>query len=130
VTWTSLLLVALGSAFGGVARYGLGEWMAFDKGTGFPWGTIVANVSGCLIIGFAYGMSNRPWVRTFVAIGVCGGYTTFSSFGLQTLQLAQEERLAAAGVNIALSLVACLLAVWLGYALAKLLSPSPAITAA
>ncbi|MBA2480338.1 MAG: fluoride efflux transporter CrcB [Planctomycetes bacterium] len=129
MTWTAVLLVALGSAIGGVARFALGEWWAFRAETGFPWATIVINVSGSFLIGLAFGLSERAWVRQFVAVGLLGGYTTFSSFSLQTLQLVHEQRFGAACANVGVSVACCLIAVWLGYALAKLIAPQ-ALTSA
>lgn len=80
------------------------------------------NITGCVVIGFfaaVTGPGGRiivpPEARAFLMIGVCGGYTTFSSFSLQTLSLVQNGDLLRGGANIGLSVVACLIAVWLGY---------------
>jgi CrcB protein len=93
-------------------------------GETFPWGTLVINVSGSFVIGFfatLTGPDGRVFagstVRQFVMIGICGGYTTFSSFSLQTLELARAGSWLEAGGNIVLSVVLCLAAVWAGYAL-------------
>ena len=87
----------------------------------FPWGTLTANVSGCFVIGlFAMltGPDGRilvpPDFRQFFMVGVCGGYTTFSSFSLQTLALARDGDMARASANVVVSLLFCLLGVWLG----------------
>jgi fluoride exporter len=89
------------------------------------WGTIIVNILGSFIIGFfatLTGPDGRIFAdtltRQFVMIGFCGGYTTFSSFSLQTLALLQDGEWLLASANIALSAIACLLAVWAGYALA------------
>lgn len=115
------LWVALGGAVGSVARYWLAGLMA-GLATAFPWATVLANVSGSFLIGLAATLSGPegrflvpPEIRQLVIVGLCGGYTTFSSFSLQTLQLAQEGRWLLAGGNVLLSVVACLLAVWLGH---------------
>jgi len=114
--------IMLGGALGTAARYWGSGLVARAFGETFPWGTLVVNVTGSLLIGlFATltGPDGRMFVgttaRQFVMIGICGGYTTFSSFSLQTLTLAQDgEWLWAAG-NIVISVVLCLLAVWLGH---------------
>jgi CrcB protein len=125
-------LVALGSALGGLVRYWCGDAITALAGGGFPWGTIFINVFGSLIIGFfatATGTDGRfivpATIRTFVMIGFCGGYTTFSSFSLQTFDLLQEGKLIGAAGNIAISLGVCLVAVWLGHAAALSLNRSP-----
>jgi CrcB protein len=121
--------IAIGSALGGVARYWLSGFVAERIGETFPWGTIIVNVTGSFVIGFfgtLTGPDGRVLVSTaarqFVMIGICGGYTTFSSFSLQTLALAQDgEYLWAAG-NVLLSVVLCLIAVWLGHVCAATLN--------
>jgi fluoride exporter len=120
-------LVALGGAIGSVARLWLSVCVATLTGLTFPWGTIIINVLGSLIIGFfatLTGPDGRIAVplnaRAFVMVGLCGGFTTFSAFSLQTLDLARDGRLLQAGANIVLSLVLCLAAVVLGHWLAAL----------
>ncbi len=120
------LVIGIGSALGGLARYGTGALAVALWGAVFPWGTILINILGSLVIGgFATltGPDGRIYIgslgRQFVMIGLCGGYTTFSSFSLESLQLLQQGRPLAAGANIALSLVLCLLAVWIGHVLAQ-----------
>jgi CrcB protein len=114
--------IAVGSALGGVARYWLSGFVAERFGQTFPWGTLIVNVSGSFVIGFfgtLTGPDGRVLVssaaRQFVMIGICGGYTTFSSFSIQTLTLAQDGEWLWAGANIVLSVVLCLLGVWLGH---------------
>jgi CrcB protein len=123
------ILIAIGSAIGGTARYWLSGAIATWVGETFPWGTIIVNISGSVAIGFfatLTGPDGRVFVpgqwRQFFMIGICGGYTTFSSFSLQTLTLAQGGELAKAGLNIAASVVLCLLGVWLGHTAALLLN--------
>lgn len=117
--------VALGGAIGTVGRYWLSGVIARLIGETFPWGTLVINVMGSFIIGFfatLTGPDGRVYVgstaRQFVMIGICGGYTTFSSFSLQTLNLMNDGEWLYAGANITGSVVLCLLAVWAGYMLA------------
>jgi CrcB protein len=121
----SYFWIAIGSALGGMARYWCSGIAARLIGETFPWGTIIVNIVGSFIIGFfatLTGPDGRIFAdtltRQFVMIGFCGGYTTFSSFSLQTLALVQDGEWLLASTNIALSVIACLLAVWAGYALA------------
>ena len=116
------LWVALGSAIGGVARYGFGLMAAQFWGESFPWGTIAINILGSFIIGF-FGaltvpegaMPASPNLRIFVMVGICGGFTTFSSFSLQTLSLARDGSWFGAMGNVLLSVTICLAAVTLGH---------------
>jgi CrcB protein len=121
--------VTVGSALGGAARYWCSGFAADHFGETFPLGTLSVNVIGSFIIGFfatLTGPDGRYLVRTearqFVMTGICGGYTTFSSFSLQTLNLVRDGEMKLAGVNIALSLVLCLAAVWLGHVAAASLN--------
>jgi fluoride exporter len=118
--------IAIGSALGGMARYWCSGVAARLIGETFPWGTIVVNVVGSFIIGFfatVTGPDGRIFAgtltRQFVMIGFCGGFTTFSSFSLQTLNLANDGEWLQAGGNIVGSVVLCLIAVWMGYMLAS-----------
>ncbi len=118
------LWVAIGGALGSVARFWMSGIIASKFGETFPWGTIIVNVVGSFVIGFLAALNIpegrwqlAPGARVFLMIGVCGGYTTFSSFSLQTLRLMQEREWLYAGGNILLSMTACLVAVWLGYLL-------------
>jgi len=115
------LAVASGSALGGVARYGLSGIVARSFGETFPWGTLIVNVLGSLLIGFVATITGpdgrllvSPVARQFWIPGIFGGFTTFSAFSLQTLSLAQDGEWTRAGANVVLSVVVCLVAVWLG----------------
>lgn len=123
------VLVALGSALGGTLRYWLSGLIANWVGQTFPWGTLVINITGSFAIGFFSTLTatdGRVFVpgewRQFFMVGVCGGYTTFSSFSLQTMALAQDGEWLWAGANIMLSVVLCLAGVWLGHSGAMLLN--------
>lgn len=123
------LWIAVGSALGGVARFGCSSLMAHWIGETFPWGTLVVNVAGSFIIGFFASMTGpdgrvlvSPDIRQFVMVGFCGGYTTFSSFSLQTLNLLRDGDVVRAGMNAGASVVLCMLAVWLGYVAAAVLN--------
>jgi CrcB protein len=123
------LWIALGGALGSMARYGCSRLVAASIGETFPWGTLIINVIGSFVIGFfatLTGPDGRVLVasdaRQFVMVGICGGYTTFSSFSLQTLNLVRDGDMLAAGANIVASVVACLLAVWLGHVAAAALN--------
>ena len=119
--------VAVGGAIGSMARLWLGVKVTLLTGLAFPWGTILVNILGSLVIGFVAtltGPNGRVVVpvnaQAFVMVGLCGGFTTFSAFSLQTLELARDGRLMQAGANIILSVVLCLTAVALGHWLAAL----------
>ena len=115
------LYVALGGAIGSVARFAISGTIARGINEVFPWGTLIVNITGCFIIGFfamLTGPNGRilvpPDVRQFVMVGMCGGYTTFSSFSLQTLALAQGGDMRRAGFNVVVSVAFCLVGVYLG----------------
>jgi fluoride exporter len=121
--------IAVGSAIGGVTRYWLANAISNWFGETFPWGTIIVNITGSFVIGFfatLTGPDGRVFVgtttRLFVMVGFCGGYTTFSSFSLQTLNLMNEGEWLQAGANIGVSVVCCILAVWAGHILASSLN--------
>jgi CrcB protein len=128
--WNTAILygyIATGSVVGGVARYLLS--VLIQSGPGFPWATLFVNVTGSFIIGF-YGTLSGPDGRLFVSArqrqfvmtGFCGGYTTFSTFSLETFRLLQAGMTQTALTNIAVSILTWLLAVWLGDALASRLN--------
>ena len=119
------LWVALGGAVGSVARYGSAALFARLSQGSFPWSTLFVNVSGSLVIGVLAGLAaadGRPLLgtdaRALLMVGLCGGYTTFSSFSLETLRLMREGAWGWAMANVLGSVVLCLAAVWLGTLLA------------
>ncbi len=127
------LWVALGGALGSVARYGINGLVSAAFGETFPWGILVINVTGSFLIGF-FGAITQPetagpsrvTVIQFFMVGICGGYTTFSSFSLQTLiQLQKRQWLYAAG-NVLGSVTLCLIAVWLGWILGAFIQSTKA----
>lgn len=131
------LWVAAGGALGSMARFWLAAFVTellgpqFPYGPQLPWGTILINIIGSFVIGF-FATFTGPGgrflasfdTRAFVMVGVCGGFTTFSAFGLQTLDLMRDNRWGQASANILLSVIICLLAVWAGHALAAALNPA------
>lgn len=119
------LLIGAGGFLGTLARALLSSAIASRVGETFPWGTLLVNVSGCFFIGLFAALTGpegryivSPNLRQFVMIGFCGGYTTFSSFSLQTLSLVRDGDVLRGGANVALSTFTCLVAVWLGFAAA------------
>lgn len=124
------LLVFAGAGGGGLLRYWLGLLVQGWWGKGFPLGTLTVNLTGCLAIGFLgaawYGPTPvRDEIRLLVLVGVLGGYTTFSSFGRETILLAQAGEWLQVGLYVGLSVVVGVLCVWLGAAAAMMLYANP-----
>jgi CrcB protein len=124
-TFKAYALVGLGSALGGMARLWVSTVAGRRWGEDFPWGTLLVNISGSFLIGCFAGLAGSEGrgilsrhTLLFFASGLCGGYTTFSAFSLQTLHLARDGHWLQASGNVALSVVLCLLAttigLWLG----------------
>jgi len=126
----SYFWVAVGSMLGGMSRFWVSRVVAERVGETFPWGTIVINITGSFVIGLLWALvqaegrlgPSRPFITQLCIVGICGGYTTFSSFSLQTLNLLREKQWLWAGGNIAISVVACMLAVWLGFILGEVIN--------
>jgi len=125
---TEYLWIALGSALGGVARYWLSGVVARRFGESFPVGTLIVNVTGSFVIGFVATLTDpggrllmSVTTRQFIMVGVLGGYTTFSSFSLQTLNLARDGEWLYACANVVLSVMFCLLSVWCGHVVARMI---------
>ena len=118
-----ILLVAFGSAVGGVLRYLVPCWLAAPKG--FPWATLTVNVVGSLLIGLLSGLlarhggSSAESIRAFAVVGFCGGFTTFSTFSNETFRMLENSEWLSAAVYVAVSVLAGLTAVFIGYWLAK-----------
>lgn len=126
----SYLWIGLGGALGSMARHWSNGLVTRLAGAGFPWGTLIINMLGSFVIGLAastmsaegrFAADDTP--RQFLMVGICGGYTTFSAFSLQTLALMQGGQWGAAAGNAALSVGLCMIAVWAGYALGLMINP-------
>ena len=123
----ALLWVGAGGFVGAILRYLLGGWVQrLTPMAGFPTGTLAVNVLGCLAIGLVAGLVELrhglgPGVRLFLLVGLLGGFTTFSSFAWETLDLARASALTPALANVALQIVLGLAAAWAGLALTRLL---------
>lgn len=127
------LYIAAGGALGSIARYWMAGAIDSRLNTNFPWGTVLVNIAGSFAIGvfaalaqnYNIGADAGRWsitdnARLFLIVGICGGFTTFSSFSLQTLNLLREGLLLRAGGHIALSVLACVAATWAGLALMQM----------
>lgn len=122
------LWIALGGALGSVARFWMSGAIAARFDSKFPWGTIFVNITGSFLIGIfaALGesggrLAEAPTLRNFLVVGICGGYTTFSAFSVQTLDLIRDGHGLVATGNVVGSVLSCLLAVWLGHLLGSAL---------
>lgn len=127
----SYIWIFLGGGLGSIARFAGSGFIARHFGETFPWGTLLVNVTGSFIIGIFATLTDTdgrwlvaPSARQFVMIGICGGYTTFSSFCLQSLNLARDGEWFRAGANATLSFLLCMVTVWLGHLLAATLNSS------
>lgn len=121
-----VVMVAVGGSIGAVSRYLISVWSADRFGTGFPYGTLVANVVGCFIIGaFMVVATERfivsPYWRLLVTVGFVGGLTTFSSLSYETFKLIEDAQLDLAAYNILLNLVLGFFATWLGISTARMI---------
>ncbi len=117
---TKIGLIALGGGVGSVLRYLLAGWVQSKSGAGFPTGTLAVNVIGCLLVGilgaiFAGPYAPREEYRFLLMVGVLGGFTTFSTFGLETFSLVNGGQIFLAVMNVVLSNGVGLIGVWLGY---------------
>ena len=113
--------VAFGGALGSMARYAVAN-AAVSISLTIPWGTIIINVLGSFVIGWFASLTSQPGripmsdeARVFVMVGICGGFTTFSAFSLQTFSLLRSEQWMSALVNVLVSVVVCVVAVGLGH---------------
>ena len=121
---SQVIAIAIGGAFGSVLRYGLSTWVHTLVGRGFPYGTLAVNVLGCMAMGVLFVLlvermgASAVW-RAGLLIGVLGGFTTFSTFSIETFNLIEQGAMAKAAGNIAASLVLCVGATWLGVIIAR-----------
>lgn len=118
----ALLLVALGGAFGSMARYQLSQWIliSYAQEWRFPAGTFAVNVLGCLVAGLLAGLVERSAllsadIKLLLFVGVLGGFTTFSAFGLETVQLLRRGEIGIAGTYVVLSVIIGMAVLWLGF---------------
>lgn len=115
----NLFLVILGGGLGAGGRYLLGGWLHSQLSGGFPWGTFAVNALGSLLIGLVFGLAQRgslpPATTLFLAVGVLGGFTTFSAFSYETMRLLANGSVAASLLNVAGQFTVGLLAVYLGF---------------
>jgi CrcB protein len=122
---TQLILIALGGALGSIMRYMASLYVSRQFSTMiFPYGTFAVNVIGCLIIGIVYGLSERcnwltPALRLFLATGFCGGFTTFSAFAYENVQMLQASNFSGFALYSTLSFILCIVAVFVGSLLVK-----------
>jgi fluoride exporter len=121
------MLVGIGGAIGSVARAGMTDFVSLWTGADFPFGTVFVNVTGAILMGLLAGYGETepgklifsPAARTFLMIGVLGGYTTFSSFSLQTFLLMEQGNLTGALLNVFLSVLLCVTGIWLGFVIVR-----------
>jgi CrcB protein len=117
------ILVFLGSGIGGCLRFFIGEqtskWLNYD----FPFGTLIANFIACIILGLVIGLTSSQWLdektRIFLAIGVCGGFSTFSTFSAETLQMISNQRVYEGILYVLISVFSCIGAVYFGTVITK-----------
>lgn len=122
------LLVGAGGFLGAMARYGLGGWVQARAGAGFGWGTLAVNLLGCLAIGLIWGIGERqgslsPEAGAFLMVGILGGFTTFSAFGLELFLLLRSGAWPVALAVVLSNLLLGLGAVWLGWESAGIMRP-------
>jgi fluoride exporter len=121
----NVLLIALGGSIGAVARYGLTGVVQRFTTPYFPFGTFVVNIAGCFAFGVLAGVAEHrfalgPEARAFLLIGVLGGFTTFSSFGYETLQLLRDAEFMRASLNVVGQVVIGVCVMWLGFVLTRI----------
>lgn len=119
-----LLAIALGGAAGSVLRYAMSTWVYSLAGRGFPYGTLAVNVFGCLAMGFLFvlffdRLTESAVLRAGVLIGALGGFTTFSTFSIETFNLMEQGAYLKAGINMVASVILCVGATWIGVMLGR-----------
>jgi CrcB protein len=122
----NLLLVVLGGGIGAGGRYLLGGWLHGQLGGGFPWGTFAVNALGSLMVGLVFGLAQAksisPGTTLFLAVGVLGGFTTFSAFSYETMRLLANGSIGASFLNVAGQFADGLLAVYAGFVAVRALA--------
>ena len=119
-----LLAIAVGGAVGSLLRFWMSNWVHLVAGRSFPYGTLAVNVLGCLVMGFLFvlfidRLTDSPVLRAGILIGVLGGFTTFSSFSIETFNLIEQGSWAKAMANMGASLMLCVGATWIGVLLGR-----------
>lgn len=119
-----MLAIAAGGAAGSLLRFWMSNWVHSFAERSFPYGTLVVNVLGCLLMGFLFvlfidRLSDNPVLRAGILIGVLGGFTTFSSFSIETFNLIEQGAWVKAAANMSGSLVLCVGATWIGVILGR-----------
>lgn len=122
----SILIAGFGGFLGTVFRFVLSKYIQENSASLFPWSTLMVNLAGCLLIGLIYGISEKgdllsSEVRLFFTVGICGGFTTFSSFSNDAFLLLKEKELLYFTLYATLSFFLCILAVYLGRIIAKVI---------
>lgn len=120
------ILVFVGGGTGAIFRYLLASWIYEVVGSGFPYGTLVVNILGCFVIGLFLTMAEgrfliSPSVRVFVAVGIIGGFTTFSTLNFETLELLRDGAFALALLNVGASIAVGLSATWVGAVVGRII---------
>jgi len=123
----AVFLIGVAGAAGAISRYGVGLWAHRQWGSNFAFGTLLVNVLGCLILGFILELDSQTnWVNTparlFLAVGFLGAFTTFSTFGFETLKFMQEGSHYLALMNVVANMVLGLMAIWVGWVLARMIA--------
>lgn len=121
---SKIILIAVLGAAGTLARYGLSGWVQRFSGAGFPWGTLVVNITGCFLFGLVWAVSEgrlviRPEYRMIVLVGFMGAFTTFSTFAFETTQLLREAQWWAAFLNVTAQNLTGIVFLFLGLAIGK-----------
>lgn len=119
LTFSQIIAVAIGGALGSVLRFGTSTWIHGLLGRGFPYGTLVVNVAGCLAMGLLFAwflerMADAAVWRAGVLVGLLGGFTTFSAFSMETLLLVNDGLYTRATLNVLANVALCLAATWIG----------------
>ena len=122
----SILMVGLGGFIGTVARFLFARYFQFNVTSVFPWSTFIVNIVGCLLIGIIYGLSEKgnmwsPDVRLFLTVGICGGFTTFSTFSYDSFLMIQEQDWFRFALYTSLSIFIGLMAVYVGRLIIKII---------
>ena len=122
---TLVLAIAAAGALGTLARFGVGGWMLARTGTGFPWGTLLINVAGSIVLAFVFRMTEgavaRPELRAVIGVGFCGAFTTFSTFSFETARLMQQGQWNRAALYTVASVLLALAGTFAGFRLAATL---------